>query len=327
MGGLSLLLFTVVLASGESSFSVSTLALTAAWSFNWVINYPHFVATLARLYRKEERIKHLWVAYALPLAFVPILAAGWAWPDQFGSYLVKTFLVWSAYHFGAQTFGLTLLYAARLNFSFSIRDRYLLRAAIVSAFVHQWVYLESTGPSTLFQSIAIPLLNLPKVVPQFSFAIATMLFLASFLSPKNKVAFFQTKNWIIPLPLIAYGTWFLWGSRLNSFQTMVPFFHSLQYLVFTASLVRPKEKMKWAGMIIGGGFFLFALIPMLGDFFAQSRGIAFPLVVATVQIHHFIVDGILWRLKDPAIRAELIPSASAAIEVPTTKRPDQKQAA
>jgi hypothetical protein len=102
---------------------------------------------------------------------------------------------------------------------------------------------------------------------------------------------------------------------------MVPFFHSLQYLLIAWNVQLKEglaerqrspsvpyvwsESLRWAVVIGTGGFVLFWGLPQLGRLFGRSLAFSTAVMFAAIQVHHFFVDGVIWRLRNPAARSPL----------------------
>ena len=113
----------------------------------------------------------------------------------------------------------------------------------------------------------------------------------------------------------------------------MPFFHSLQYLLVAWSVqlkekmdvhhVRPSwryvagESLRWGALNVMGGAVLFFVLPHL-----VSRAGGYPLAFATgviicgVQIHHFFVDGVIWKLKNKKVAAPLLVNLADLVAEP-----------
>jgi hypothetical protein len=108
---------------------------------------------------------------------------------------------------------------------------------------------------------------------------------------------------------------------------MVPFFHSLQYLLIAwnvqlkEGLAERKqdpsvryvwsESARWMAINIAGGYVLFWGLPHLGAHFGKPMVFSTAVMLAAIQVHHFFVDGVIWRLRNPAARSPLSSSLRA----------------
>src|SRR5262249_27022060 len=127
---------------------------------------------------------------------------------------------------------------------------------------------------------------------------------------------------IVLLPAAAQSVWFVIGVGLPGFVEFVPFFHSLQYLLIAWSMqlqekldetgIEPSkrfvlaESARWGLGNIAGGVGLFWALPHSVAAVGYPMELAMPVVLATVQIHHFFVDGVIWKLKNPKVGSPLL---------------------
>ena len=101
---------------------------------------------------------------------------------------------------------------------------------------------------------------------------------------------------------------------------MVPFFHSLQYLPFAFRLENQKvEKNRWYNLQIStriltllfAGILAFELIPSVLDKkletdIYQSAWFFSTAFAVFINIHHFFIDSVVWRLKDEEVKKGLL---------------------
>lgn len=282
----------------------------------WVVNWPHFSATSYRLYRSRSNIEqYAMTALLIPLLVLAGLGASFAYPDSIAPFFVKLFLIWSPYHFSGQTLGITLLYARRSGFQIHRWERLALSCFIFGTYFRQTVQAEVSTNGSQYYGIQYPGLGLPFW--SVSVANAVMVAGVGAFTVFLLMRWFrerQTPPAIVFVPALAQFIWFVAGSGYAAFNEFVPFFHSLQYLLIAWSMqlgerlaqggFEPsrhavwRESLRWGGLNFLGGAFLFWLLPRV---FAWGSGanLAFAtgVVLAAVQIHHFFVDGVIWKLR------------------------------
>lgn len=324
VGGFSILHFLVFSMPGL--VSLTGLYAVAGWSavLVWVINHPHFSATSHRLYRSRENIMQFpLTALGIPVLLLATVTAALMFPTTIGPWFVKVFLIWSPYHFSAQTLGIALLYARRSGFTVTLPLRRAMTIFIFSTYLGPTLAAE-TGGNQHYYGLVIPVFGLPYVVwPLFlgiiaiSGIVALMLLLREAWKQDRRVPLLM----IIP-PLAQY-VWFIPGSTVQGFQEFVPAYHSLQYLLI-AWVMNLKERsdegqlprsparatlesIRWFILNVAGGVFLFYLLPrMAGASFTIDPYVATGITVAAVQIHHFFVDGVIWKLRNPKVGQPLM---------------------
>jgi hypothetical protein len=159
---------------------------------------------------------------------------------------------------------------------------------------------------------------------------------------------------IILVPAAAQYIWFVLGAGWLSFSEFVPFFHCMQYLLIAWSMqlkekmdlqqIAPSpqyvvgESLRWGFFNIVGGAAMFFFFPLLTwwavqrvsfselltgtreMFIHQSNpaapGLSFYIgvTIVAVQIHHFFVDGVIWKLKRKSVSSPLMVNLSDMLE-------------
>lgn len=300
-------------------------------------NYPHYMATIYRAYHtaadfQKYRIFTVHITALVTLTLV--LSHFWfrALP-----WIFTLYLIWSPWHYSGQNYGLFMMFARRGGASPSATGR----RALYSAFLISYLILLLsflTGPSNdpLFVSPAIP--------ERASF-VAALLLGAAFVgcSVYGWSGLTEQVGWRRLLPAMTlFSTQFLWfllptvlsiverlrlpQSRYSSggFAVM----HSAQYLWITSYYARREANGERAAgwrpfayfaVLVAGGIALFVPGPWLASrLFHYDFGASFLLFTALVNIHHFILDGAIWKLRDNRVAALLLNSpeqlSQAAIE-------------
>ena len=282
----------------------------------WVVNWPHFSATSYRLFQDPAHVRQFKLTSFLIPAVVTLGAiASFAFPDGFAPYFVKFYMIWSPYHFSGQTLGITLIYARRANFQIQKWERLALFWFIFGTFFYQSSMAETYGSNSDFYGVSYPGLGIPFWVPTLC---KWVMYAAGACFVGLAIKQGKAQNRIIPLivflPPIAQYIWFVHASGTSSFQEFVPFFHSLQYLLIAWNMEMhfqaAKEKTipsasqffltksaTWGMANFIGGACLFYFLPLAFVKFGWSYGFATAIVLSSVQLHHFFVDGVIWKLK------------------------------
>lgn len=325
--------FFLIYGDSKTVLWVAPLALT----MQYIINHPHFAATNYRLYHNKENImQYPFTALVIPWLILAAVIGSFYSPDYIAVIFYKVFMYWSPYHFSGQTLGISLIYARRAGFFVGKWERFTLSQTIYSTFL----YMTANGDvitaatdlvlSTKSYDVDQIRLGLPGWVPYFILGwliINAMGF--TYLVVKWSIAQRRVLPPIVVLPLLTQFVWFIPGSYCPSFYLFVPMFHSLQYLLIAWSL-QLKEKMdllkitpsvgyvvretaRW-GLINGFlGWLLFWGIPLgLYHLFSTEFGWSYTetfvlgIIGAGVQVHHFFVDGVIWKLKKKTIASPLM---------------------
>jgi hypothetical protein len=300
----------------DSVYAASAALLVA-------INWPHFSATVHRLYHSRSNIgQYPLTALVVPLLILAGVWASFAEPDAVAPYFVKLYLIWSPYHFSGQTLGLTLLYARRAGLRFNNRERFALAGFIFATFIVPLVRAESGQGDRAYYGVPYPTLGLPdwaRIVVEGWLCVTAVALFVIFVRWKREGRRLPP---MLLLPGLAQFVWFVPGSKLPAFNEFVPMFHSLQYL-FIAWALQLKEKLdveaispsrryvlweslRWLLLNVIGGLVLFETLPLVFQLTGESAAFVTGVVLSAVQIHHFFVDGVIWKLKSPAISSPLM---------------------
>ena len=87
--------------------------------------------------------------------------------------------------------------------------------------------------------------------------------------------------------------------------------HSAQYLWITQYFARREQGAAWAASrywaaVVLGGLALFLPVPWLASYGAHVDFTASVLIVtAVVNLHHFMIDGVVWKLRDPRVSRDV----------------------
>jgi hypothetical protein len=337
MGGLSTLLYVVLWLTGAAARSSTVIALGA--TLVWIINYPHFSATSHRLYRSREHLQQFPVtAFAVPLLLLVGIVLSLERPDDVAPTFVKFFQIWSPYHFSGQTFGIGMLYARRAGIAFGRLERTLLRWFIFSTYLSLVATVETGLRQYQFFGVTYPALGLPPALAEWmTLAMYGLGLLVVSVLVVRPVLRQQPVAWMTLVPATTQFVWFGLGQRVPSFAEFIPAFHSAQYLLVAWSVhvkVRldeegvggspsfaSTESAAWLMTNFLGGFALFWLLPRLATWIGgYDLGVSTAVLFSAVQIHHFFVDGVIWKLRNPRVLSPLLVNLDDLLgRVPTSQ--------
>jgi tetratricopeptide (TPR) repeat protein len=322
-----------------------------------VLSGPHYGGTLLRVYeqrsdRRSYALFSLWATLAVAVAFafsVHDLAVG-AW-------LFTVYLTWSPWHYTGQNYGLCVMFLRRRGIALPPLTKRLLYASFMSSYAITVLVLhgssEASGylpnpvsydePVVSLRSLHIPyavtapLLAFASLVyagtsvavvsllgrggawRQLGPALMLMATQALWFSLPFSVTFWKFQTGIGPLDASVSSRYVLW----------IAVGHALQYLWVTTYYARASPR--WSGY---GSYFakVFAsgaavwTVPaivfapdLLGD--PEYAGGLALLIASAVNIHHFILDGAIWKLRNNRVAGVLIRSAAADAPQDDASRP------
>ncbi len=327
---------------GGNAYDRPEWAWRTAAALAFVVNYPHFAATNFRLYQSFDRMMQFpKVSFLSPVVVVAGLCAALV-NTTFAEWYCKLFMTWSSYHFCAQSKGIALLYARRLGVQVDPITRWLIVIATHTPFLYPTINSETFPNLGPFYSVTIPRglpwfsfaggfhfspIGLPDAWAPTVQTIAISIYYAGLaaiglLVLRTLVQQKRLLPFAVLTPIFAQTLWFgPWGAGSRAFNEFVPFFHSLQYMII-AWLFQLKEDsaqagflpsldtviwgtVKWFAFIVAGGILLFVIWPWALNVRGYSELHALACVNAAIQIHHFFVDGVIWKIRDPRTRAML----------------------
>jgi hypothetical protein len=324
-GGLSIVTWVALLAFYHSADTQPIYWFALVLSL--VVNYPHFSATVYRLYQSPDNIRQFPVtAVGLPLILFGAVGASFWQPNVIAPYFLMLFLLWSPYHYSGQTIGLTMVYARRAGFPIGRRERMALSAFVFSAFVCGLIRFQQNGSSgglTDFYGMSIPAFPLPDWMDA---AAQAVMWTGALVFTGFAFVWCLGQKRLMPpivlLPALSHFVWFVPGASLKSLWIVIPFFHSLQYLLIAFAMqlkVRidvvggerswqriGAEARRWGSRNILGGVLLFIGLPAAFSWLPLPLMTIAGILAAAVNIHHFFVDGVIWKLRDTATSSALM---------------------
>jgi tetratricopeptide (TPR) repeat protein len=323
------LLLVAYFSSAASTLTWSVLFYGLALFFN----YPHYMATIYRAYHTKEdfeKYRIFTVHITLLLVLTVILSHFWiaALPFIFTLYLTA-----SPWHYSGQNYGLFMMFARRAGAQPSTLERRALYSASIISYAVLLLSLH-TGSSgdPLFIS-----LNIPETISTRAQCALAIAFVACSVFGLSRLISQAGFRRMIP-SLTLFSTqcvWFLVPtllSLLEKFQVprsrystgVLAVMHSAQYLWITSYYAKREaatapnrawRPFSYFAILVAGGIALFIPGPWLSSLvfhFDFTR--SFLLFTALVNIHHFILDGAIWKLRDGRIAALLVNSRAQIAE-------------
>jgi tetratricopeptide (TPR) repeat protein len=308
----------------------ATTTYSRAWAVAFyflalLCNYPHFMATVYRAYhtRSEfEKYRIFTVHIALLLALAGIIAHVW-YPLL--PWIFTLYICWSPWHYTGQNFGLLMMFARRSGLAPSPAQRKAIHLSFIASFLLLMLSFH-TGSSgdALILSLGLPArVTLPaRAVLALFFAVASGGALFSMARRSSLRAI------LAPLTLaVTQFLWFLLPAVIELFsghevpQTryssgVLAVLHSAQYLWITSYYqereAREQGDANWRVSrylltLVAGGIALFIPGPWIASrIFHADFAASFLTFTALVNIHHFILDGALWKLRDSRVAGFLL---------------------
>lgn len=285
----------------------------------WFINWPHFSMSTYRLYQSKSNVEQYPVtAYVIPFVVLGGVMLSFAYPTLVAPYFVKLFMLWSPYHYSGQTIGITFLYCMRCGIKLNNFERRVFVGFIFATYLLSTVRAEVSRTGYDYYGVKYPSFGVPQWLAN---TMEVGMWVAVVLFTIAVVLWIRKNRQIIPpiivLPAATQYFWFIQSVYMPSFQEFVPLFHSLQYMLIAWG-IQLKEKMdvkqipaskkyaitetgRWYLFNLMGGALLFYFLPKVGVAFGYTSLFSIAITSAAVQIHHFFVDGVIWKLQNKTV--------------------------
>jgi hypothetical protein len=298
------------------------IAATLTLALGLLLVGPHYAATYRRAYSSLAVVRaHPWVTLAAPPILVVAAIAAIRHPTTIGLAYFGLYVVWSGYHYSGQSLGLALLYPLRQGARLDPTEKRLISLPLYVSWILSVLglfRLSGSARNPAYEAVRRAYLGpaLPAWVTTLGLAA-----LALSLIGVGVVARGRHRRGI-PLPWPTYAVlsaqilWFTIGLYQPFFNiTLVPLFHGLQYLGLTSwhachgkGETGPRRFAGYALVVFLLGL---AINPGLFTIFGRATGAAEVLVVTAaitsfVNLHHFLLDGRIWRLRERPLVQSMI---------------------
>ena len=300
---------------------------------NVMVNYPHYAATYYRVYpRKGETTRYVAQAVWTPLLLLPIMVACGVFAQKAMPWLLAAYLLFSGWHYCGQSYGIGLIFAGKAGAPFSEGEKWILRWPIYSSFIFSWLYLQSDAAPALppLFGFQLPSLHLPNIGWQITLGLTIAGILAYIgVCVKRRQQAKPAPPMGTHVLLATHLVWFLCSVQYPAFLAVVPFFHCLQYLVVTtyceakesggsqqpANFLRSGRFRNYYVIQVVTGSLLFVGVPYgLSLLHVAPFLLLSALATCFLNIHHFVLDGAIWKIRKPAVRQQLGIEASTTVE-------------
>ena len=293
-------------------------------------NQPHYMATVYRAYHTPHdfnryRFFTVYVTVFIVLTAVIVHLAPALFP-----WLLTFYLTWSPWHYSGQNYGIAMMLIRRAGGKPTDDDRNLIWWSYLASYAVWFLALHNTGTTGQANLYVLPI---PQEYAQLGELFSLLIYLgAGGLGHWKLVRQIGVRAMAGPLTL--YTTQFLWfllpellrkTTHLEfpatySSAGILAFMHCAQYLWITSYYAK-KESTPANGAPASGAFRFgpYYLILILGGIalfipgpWVASRLFGYDLVesffifAALINLHHFILDGAIWKLRDGRIARLLL---------------------
>jgi hypothetical protein len=282
-------------------------------------------------------------AYNVPVGQVPLVSplaqavGGWAGAgsvlsgprlgDLLFTGVFNLMLLTVGWHYTKQVFGCMMVYAYFDGYKLTQAQRDLTKRALLTIWVMNFVYTNIGGAQNVFSQFKYYSFDLPNILGPLSQLLVLgglglvvwKVFYANYRERRSEHSAVPSVNMLVPFAAL-YVWWMPQTRQYEFYFLLTPMFHSLQYLAFVYKIEdtrlrsEPHRELK-ATLLVSGlvlaGWLAFELVPntldtTLGTFAAWNMFFFFTAAMLFINVHHYFIDNVLWRFKDPQIRAYLL---------------------
>jgi tetratricopeptide (TPR) repeat protein len=313
---------------------------------------PHYGATLLRVYeQRNERRAYafftVWISLVLAALYVGALYSA-----LLGSFLLSLYLTWSPWHYTGQNYGVTLLFLRRRGIEITpttkrwIYASFLLSYGLTFLAIHGAAYTADYAPLD-YQGSAYRFLRFGIPTPYWAWAwtaLGAAYVVSLAMAGRDLLRRASRASDLLPsaLVVLTQALWFSLpplGRELGLLSGVDPFKpdnagflfiwvaagHAAQYLWVTTYYAGPKgtaARVRYYTRCVFAGSAIWSLPAILyvwsglaGSRYGGIRGDDVGvLVAAMVNLHHFVIDGAIWKLRDGRVARALIRRDPAAAE-------------
>lgn len=227
------------------------------------------------------------------------------------------------WHYTKQVFGCMMVYAHFDGYTMTKQQRDLTKWGLLSIWGMNFVYSNISGSESIFSNFKYHTLDLPDVAGPISLLVVG----AGFCLVVYKVFYAnyrdtgQAPSLNLLAPFVALYIWWLPQTRQYEYYFLLtPLFHSLQYLAFVYKMEDSRLKtvkhreVQATAVIVGAvlaGWLFFEFLPntvdnVLGTYNSWQMFFFFTAAMLFINIHHYFIDNVLWRFRDPEVREYLL---------------------
>ncbi|MCH2184768.1 tetratricopeptide repeat protein, partial [Myxococcota bacterium] len=336
----------------KGTFSVGGLAVLAI-----VTGAPHYGATLLRVYdQRASRRRYALLAVWFSAGLVLLFGASLYW-YSLGIFMISLYFNWNPWHYSGQNYGLAMMFLRRRAIAVNRLTQNLFYASFVLSALLAVVAMNGPRPEGPISDAKVigPLyyfepIGLSNAWSTGLLSIGLALYGSCLVGAVISLLRRSTFSDILPALLLA-GTQALWFviplvmRHWEIAQGFLPFNveqseyvflfiaagHSIQYLWVTSYFARrtdqyPGNFRYWLRCVLAGSALWnvppIILAALAVGVVAYTEGLAL-LVAAVINLHHFVLDGAIWKLREGPVARVLLRDSSQGDGLPIESRSDR----
>ncbi|MEN8181951.1 MAG: hypothetical protein ABFS46_05385 [Myxococcota bacterium] len=299
-----------------------------------LLNWPHFTASFALLYGSREQVRqHRFVSVVFPLLLVAgglgvvVAAVHTNVPVLVASLLTSAYLAW---HYTGQAFGMVNVFARIEGNPLDAAERWPIRLALRLLLAFHVAWIHHLFPPGVFPSWFVAFFETAYRVLLAMIPVAFALGAFGLVRYGRRIGRVPAARVVVPFA--ATVVWYVFLAAEPGGLILVQLFHSLQYLGFpirvevndsvsraqtagrpVTSASRMRSAALYYGFLVLAGILALYLAPIAArDASEWAFGLAAPgaaaaaAVLMLVNVHHYLTDATIWKLRDPRVRTAVL---------------------
>ncbi|MEM7410559.1 MAG: tetratricopeptide repeat protein [Myxococcota bacterium] len=328
-------------------FGVDSWPILVVAAISFFISAPHYGATLLRVYeQRADRQRYAFFAVHLTIFLVAAFMFG-VYSVTVGSLLLTVYITTSPWHVGGQNYGVALMFLRRRGIDVDPLGKRLLYLSFVFAFVLAFLSTHTSGSNVIYapgaesggSHFSVLRLGIPPGFASIAGPAVFLVYLGCVLGalwrfsrqarvadlvPVVSILLSQALWFVVPVLLFFTGDYS--GALLPFAAIWISAAHSVQYLWVTTYYAQRADpelgsRTYLLRALLAGAFVTmvpgFLFLPELLGGVSWHAGLGV-LLFAVVNLHHFALDGAVWKLRDGQVAKALLRSGPS--DAPTERR-------
>lgn len=320
VGGLSVIIFLPIVLFGGAGYQ--HISLPEILLAGTLINGAHFMASYRLLYSSRSHI----LRYPRASIYVPIALIAYSFfavnmvaRDPQNVYLVNLFMIFVAFylalHYTGQAWGMVSSFSYLEGIKIGKREHKIMKFCLRTLLGWQLIWsINRIEYLPDYLRVYLPTLNAISHIA----AIATLPagIYAFYLVYKNTS---RIPTLRMTLPFFCLYVWYALMAKVPESIKSVQLAHAVQYLTFPARVELNRfekqgphniaEKTRHMGIyslvLLGTAYLVFVLWPEATKTLNPQHAGLVQLLIAGINVHHFYIDGVIWKLQNPIVRDDI----------------------
>lgn len=327
-GAATLTYFLVLIFYTNFEFSIAWQGEVAYWMlfFAFFVNSPHFLISYLIFYRENSKNFKILNKYSIVGLYIPlfllvfIILGLLSLNKSYFDYLLFSMFFLVGWHYIKQAYGCFIVYSAGNKIYYNKKEQNIIKLSLYPLWIFSFLNLFTNDALKEYWGFKY---YVPNILENFK-PIIEYCSIIGFLALISLFIYhiFYLKNRVNITAIISLIVIFIWLSPLfwnPYFYLMIPFFHSLQYFLFSGAYTKTKINkeenkksawLSWWGIAFILGALLFDFLPnFLDSNLLTNNNLTSHLFlicfILFINIHHYFIDSVIWRGGNKDVRDNL----------------------